>query len=209
MHIPDGFISPLAYIPATAVAAGLLFFAAKRSTFDDEKLSFLASLSSFSFILMMITIPLPGGTSAHLSGIALLAIVFGPLSAALAASLVLVVEAVVFGEGGITTLGINIIAIAFIESFVSYGLYSLFRKRGEAFGVFIAAFFAVVSAAAFMSIFLGLQSLISPNFFPFSIKSTLSAIMLPHLFIGLLEGFITLAIYKFLKKNYGVIFDTK
>ena len=202
----------MTYVPAIVVAGLLLFIASKRIAFDDERLPFLASLSALSFVLMMIAIPLPGGTSAHLSGIALLAILFGPWSAFSAASLVLIVEALFFGEGGVSTLGINILAIAFMESFLGYYIFKLFEKKRETLGLFLAPLVAVVSAAAFIALILGLQSLIVSSsgeqlFFPFSISSTLPAIIVPHLFIGVAEGLITVVIYRYLKKNFGVIFE--
>ncbi len=212
MHIPDGFISPITYIPAYAASACLWSIASKKVEIDSQNLSFLATLSALSFVFMMIAIPLPGGTSAHLSGIALLALIFGPWLSFVAASLVLVVEALIFGEGGITTLGINILAIAFIGSFSSYYVYKVLKKRNETLAIFLAGWVGVNLSAIFIALILGIQPIIAsiegkPLFFPFDIKTTTLAIVIPHLLIGLAEGAVTVILYRFLKKNFKAMFD--
>ncbi len=214
MHIPDGFISPITYIPAYAASAGLWYIASKKVEIDSQNISFLATLSALSFVFMMIAIPLPGGTSAHLSGISLLALIFGPWLSFVAASLVLVVEALIFGEGGITTLGINILAIAFIGSFSSYYVYKVLKKRNETLAIFLAGWVGVNLSAIFIAFILGIQPIIAsiegkPLFFPFDIKTTTLAIMIPHMLIGLVEGAVTVILYRFLKKNFKVMFDER
>ncbi len=214
MHIPDGFVSPLTYIPAFAATAALWYIASKKVKFDSQNITFLASLSALSFVLMMVAIPLPGGTSAHLSGIPLLAVVFGPWLSFGAASLVLVVEALIFGEGGVSTLGINILAIAFIGSFSSYYTYKLFKKKNEAFALVIAGWVGVNLPALFIALILGLQPILAsiegkPLFFPFDVKTTTLAIMIPHFMIGIAEGVVTVSLYKFLRKNFKVLFHER
>ena len=214
MHIPDGFISPITYIPAYAASAALWYIASKKVEIDSQNVSFLATLSALSFVFMMIAIPLPGGTSAHLSGIALLALIFGPWLSFVAASLVLVVEALIFGEGGITTLGINILAIAFIGSFSSYYVYKVLKRRNETLAIFLAGWVGVNLSAVFIAFLLGIQPIIAsiegkPLFFPFDIKTTTLAIMIPHMLIGLAEGAVTVILYRFLKKNFKVMFDDR
>lgn len=102
MHIPDGFLAPQVYIPAYLVDIGLLFYAFKRFKKDlkEKTIPYLASLSAFSFIIMSIAIPLPGGTSVHGLGVASLSLLFGPWTAFLSISLVLFLQATIFGEGG-------------------------------------------------------------------------------------------------------------
>lgn len=212
MHIPDGFISPLIYLPAYAASGMLWYLASKKVSLESETLPFLATLSALSFVFMMIAIPLPGGTSFHLSGIALLAVIFAPWLSFLAASLVLVVEAFLFGEGGITTLGVNILAIAFIGSFSAYLIFRLLKNRSETLALFAAGWLSVNLSALFIAVILGLQPLIASEgskalFFPFDIKTTTLAVMIPHLIIGVAEGIVTVALYRFLKKNFKVIFN--
>ena len=79
MHIPDGFIAPQMYLPLYGGAAGAWVYATRRlrRTLDDRTLPLLAALTAFAFVVMMIMIPLPGGTTVHASGVAILAIAFG------------------------------------------------------------------------------------------------------------------------------------
>jgi len=214
MHIPDGFISPVTYLPAYAITAGLWYKAYQTTQLDSDKISFLSALSALSFVFMMIAIPLPGGTSAHLSGVALLSIIFGPWLGFSAISMVLIIEALFFGEGGVTTLGVNVLAIAFIGSFSAYYLYKLLKDLNETVALFVAGWFGMTMPALFVSLILGLQPLIAsvdgkPLFFPFDIATTVTAVMIPHALIGIVEGLVTVILYRFLQKNFKVIFDEK
>jgi len=214
VHIPDGFISPVTYIPMWGVAGLLWYRSYKKITLDSDQIPFLASLSALSFIMMMIAIPLPAGTSAHLSGVALMALLFSPALSFGAISLVLVIEALFFGEGGVTTLGINVVAIAFFGSYGAYYGYRWLRRFGEYFAIFAAGWLGLVLPALFIAVVLGLQPLIAsysgtPLFFPFSIKTTTVALLLPHVLLGIAEGVVTLLIYRFLKTNFKTVFDDK
>ncbi len=214
MHIPDGFISPVTYIPAYVVTVALWYAAFGETKLESERVSFLAALSALSFVLMMIAIPLPGGTSAHLSGVALLSIVFGPWLGFAAVSVVVVIEALFFGEGGVTTLGINAFAIGFIGSFSAYYIYRFLKDVNEKAALFLAGWFGMNMPALFLAVVLGLQPLVAsvegkPLFFPFDIETTLTALMIPHALIGIAEGVVTLFLYRFLRENFRVVFDER
>ncbi len=214
MHIPDGFISPVTYIPAYVATVALWYAAFGETKLESERVSFLAALSALSFVLMMIAIPLPGGTSAHLSGVALLSIVFGPWLGFAAVSVVVVIEALFFGEGGVTTLGINAFAIGFIGSFSAYYIYRFLKDVNEKAALFLAGWFGMNMPALFLAVVLGLQPLVAsvegkPLFFPFDIETTLTALMIPHALIGIAEGVVTLFLYRFLRENFRVVFDER
>ncbi|HIE35352.1 MAG TPA: cobalamin biosynthesis protein CbiM [Campylobacterales bacterium] len=214
MHIPDGYISPMTYIPAYAITITLWYKAYKKFELSSEDISFLAMLSALSFVFMMVAIPLPGGTSAHLSGVALLAILFKPWPSFAAISLVLLIEAIIFGQGGITTLGINVIAIAFLGSFSSYYLFKFVKTKNETLALFLAGWIGVNLPALFIALILGVQPLIAsidnkPLFFPFDLKVTTFAIMVPYFLIGVIEGVVTIVLYRFLKKSFKAVFDER
>jgi len=116
MHLPDGFISPQLSLPAYAVAVPLWAWGARRHFGREaaESLPVLGSLAALAFVVQTILIPVPGGTSIHLTGVTLLALLFGPLAAFVCESLVLVIQALFFGAGGVTVLGVNALAMGLI-----------------------------------------------------------------------------------------------
>ena len=214
MHIPDGFISPITYIPLWGAAVLLWYQAFKKVSIESEKISFLATLSALSFVLMMVAIPLPAGTSAHLSGVALISILFSPYLAFSAISMVIVIEALFFGQGGVTTMGINISAIAFLGSFSAYYTFKALKNINETTALFIAGWVGMNIPALFVALILGIQPHIAsvagePLFFPFDLQTTTIALLLPHTLLGIAEGLITVTLYRFLKKNFKVIFHNE
>ena len=85
----------------------------------------LALSAAFSFVIMMFNVPLPGGTTGHATGATPIAILIGPWPAVLALSIALIVQALIFGDGGITAIGANCFNIAFAGLLVGYGIYKL------------------------------------------------------------------------------------
>ncbi|MEJ5166456.1 MAG: energy-coupling factor ABC transporter permease [Thermoanaerobaculia bacterium] len=217
MHIPDGFISPKVYIPAYVLSSGLWIYSIKKvkKILNEETLPFLSATSAFSFILMMVVVPLPGGTTAHGLGICPLAILFGPFISFLSISLVLLIQSLFFGNGGITTLPINSLAIGFFGSIIVFYFYKIFGKF-KRLGAFLGSFFGVIFSSFLISIILGLQPIIAkdpqgkPLFFPFGFSVTIPALVIPHIFVGIAEGILTLIALEIVKKfDKGKIFERK
>lgn len=208
MHIPDGFISPQTYLPAYAAAVGLWTYAARRvkRDLDADTLPFLAAYTALSFVLMMVALPLPGGTTVHAAGIGLLAVSFGGWMAFLAISLVLAMQALLFGDGGVTALPINALAMGFVGSFVAVAAWQLLRRFNQTVALFLAGWLSIVLPALLVALALGAQPLIShdaqgaPLFFPFDLSVTLPAVVLPHLLVGLAEGVLTVLGYRYLTR---------
>ena len=209
MHIPDGFIAPQVYLPAYGTAAGLWAYAARRlrATLREETIPRLAVLTAFCFVVMMIMVPLPGGTSAHATGIALLAIVFGVWTAFLSVSLVLLLQALLFGAGGVTALAVNALAMGLVGSAAARYTYRLLRRIHEGFGLVAAGWISVNASALLMALVLGMQPVIAhaedgqPLFFPFGLSITLPAVMIPHALIGIGEGMLTLLMFRLLSQR--------
>ncbi len=207
MHIPDGFIAPQMYLPLYGGAAGVWAYGVRRlrRTLDDRTLPLLAALTAFAFVLMMIMVPLPGGTTVHASGIAILAIVFGVWTSFLCISMVLLLQALLFGDGGITALPLNALAMGLAGSATAFWCYRLIRGWRENVALFVAAWASVNVAALLLAIALGLQPLIAsdaagqPLFFPFGLSITLPAVMIPHALIGVAEGLLTIAVARFIR----------
>jgi cobalt/nickel transport system permease protein len=208
MHIPDGFISPQTYLPAYAVAAGLWAYAARRvkRDLDADTLPFLAAYTALSFVLMMVALPLPGGTTVHAAGIGMLAVSFGGWMAFLAISLVLAMQALLFGDGGVTALPINALAMGCAGSFAAVAAWKLLRRFNESVALFLAGWLSIALPALLVALALGVQPLIAhdaqgtPLFFTFGLNITLPAIVLPHLLVGIAEGALTVLGYRYLNR---------
>jgi cobalt/nickel transport system permease protein len=208
MHIPDGFISPQTYLPAYVAAAGLWTYAARRvkRDLDADTLPFLAAYTALSFVLMMIALPLPGGSTVHAAGIGLLAVSFGGWMGFLAISLVLAMQALLFGDGGITALPINALAMGFVGSFAAVAVWKGLARFNESVALFLAGWLSIALPAVLVALTLGMQPLIAhdaqgaPLFFPFGLNITLPAIVLPHLLVGLAEGVMTVLGYRYLTR---------
>ncbi len=193
MHIPDGFLDAKTFVTLDVVGAGFVAAAAARvrRVLSERAVPLMAVLAAFIFAAQMLNFPVAGGTSGHFAGGALAAILLGPWAGVLVLTLVLVIQALVFGDGGILALGANVINMAVVAPFVGYGLYALIRRawRNEA-GRFVAAFaaawLAVVAAATACALELAASG------------TTPLAVVLPamagvHAIIGLGEGIITAA----------------
>lgn len=210
MHIPDGFISPKLYLPLYAVSSGFWAWGLRRlkENLNEETIPFVASLTAFCFVAMMITIPLPGGTTAHASAIGLLAVLFGIWTAFISVSLVLLIQALFFGNGGITSLPVNAFGMGLIGSVTAWYSFKILSKWNKTVALFIAGWLSVTVSALVIAFILGIQPIIAhsadgtPLFFPFGLSITLPSVVIPHLFFGVGEGVMTVIVYRFLEKNF-------
>ncbi|HAV40431.1 MAG TPA: cobalamin biosynthesis protein CbiM [Aquificaceae bacterium] len=208
MHIPDGFLAPQVYIPAYLVDIGLLFYAFKRFKKDlkEKTIPYLASLSAFSFIIMSIAIPLPGGTSVDGLGVASLSLLFGPWTAFLSISLVLFLQATIFGEGGITSFPINSLSIAFLGSLCAHYTYLIAKRYLEdRTSLFLSGFLSTLISAFAAALVLGIHPYLfkdpfgKPLYFPFKLSLVLPAVLFPHILVGIGEGILTIIIVRALR----------
>lgn len=207
MHIPDGFLSPQTYLPAYAVAAGAWAWAARRlrENLDETTVPRLAMLTALAYGLGLVMVPVPGGTSGHMLGVALLALIFGVRLAFLSYSLVLLLQALLFGAGGVTALPINALAMGLAGSAAAVAAKSLLARINETVAVAIAAWLSVVLPGVIVAMALGMQPLIAhqpdgtPLFFPFGLDITLPAVLIPHLAIGVGEAVLTVLIWRYAK----------
>jgi len=209
MHIPDGLLSPTTYLSASAVAAGAWSWAGRGlwARLEAEAVPRLGVLTALAYGLGLVMLPLPGATSGHLIGVPLLALVFGVRQAFLAYSLVLLLQSLLFGVGGITALPVNSLAIGLLGAITARAVFGALRRMSETLAVLLASWSAVVVAAAALGAILGLQPVIAHNaegeplFFPFGWSVVLPAIVLPHLLIGVGEAAVTWAVWCFAKKR--------
>ena len=201
MHIPDGYLSPATVIASYTLTVPLWIYGFKKlkESLNEETLPLIGGLSALSFIIMMFNIPIPGGTSGHAVGAALIAILFNPWIGFISVSLVLLIQSIIFGDGGISALAVNSIGMAFMGSFVGYYIFQIFKNIK--FSPFIAGWSGIVVSSIFIGIMLGIQPYWTENgkplYFPFDLATTLPALVGSHiLFFGIVEGIFTQLIYK-------------
>lgn len=214
MHIPDGYISPTTVVTSYAIALPLWAYGLKKlkEKLNEETLPLIGALSAMSFIIMMFNIPIPGGTSGHAVGAALIAILFGPWIGFISVSLVLLIQAVIFGDGGISSYALNTLSMAFTGSFSAYFVFKIIKNKKLA--PFLAGWVGIVSSSVIVAIALGIQPLFwthngQPLYFPFDLKTTFIALVGSHmLFFGVVEGIFTKLIYTYLQnKNSGFFYE--
>jgi cobalt/nickel transport system permease protein len=162
---------------------------------------------------MMFNLPLPGGTTGHAIGIAIAAIVLGPWGAILAISIALAIQALFFGDGGITALGANCFNMAIVGSLVAYGVYRAIAantpidSKRRVFAAAAAGYISINVAALLAAIELGLQPMLyrdaagSPLYAPYALKIALPAMMIGHLAVaGIAETILAAGVVAYLQR---------
>jgi cobalt/nickel transport system permease protein len=203
MHVPDGFVSPQITLPAFAVAAPLWAWAARRhfGRASAESLPVVGSLTALAFVIQTIMIPVPGGTSTHLVGVTLLAVLFHPLVAFVCESLVLVLQALFFGAGGVTVLAVNALAMGLLGPLAGWLAYVALRRLSQPTAAFAAAYVSVQVATGTIAGVLALQHVLDPRYFPTPPAVTLTAMFVPSLTVaGAAEGLYTVFALSLLRK---------
>ncbi len=194
MHVPDGFLDAPTSVAAGVVAAGAVAVALRkaRTELDDRTAPLAGLVAAFVFAAQMMNFPVGAGTSGHLLGGALAAVLVGPWTGALCVSVVLLVQALFMADGGITALGTNVILMALVGVFVGYAGFRLARavlpKRIGAIAP-AAAFGALVSVLASALVFTGLFAVGGTA--PVDVGDVLTAMLTWHVVIGLGEAAIT------------------
>ncbi|HEX9308446.1 MAG TPA: energy-coupling factor ABC transporter permease [Anaeromyxobacter sp.] len=205
MHVPDGFLSPAITVPAWAAAVPLWAVAARRhfGARAADALPVMGTLTAVAFVLQTLRIPVPGGTSTHVVGAALLALLFHPLAAFVCEGLVLAVQALFFGAGGVTTLAVNGLAMGLLGPGAAWLAFRAARRLRVADGpaAFVAAWLATQVASLSVALALALQHALDPSVFPVAPAVVLGATMLPSLALtGVVEGAYTVAALALLRK---------
>ena len=195
MHIPDGYLSPAsaAVMYGAAVPFWALAVRRVREVLSDRTVPLLAIFAAFSFAIMMFNVPVPGGTTAHGVGGTLIAIVLGPWAAIIGVSTALILQALFFGDGGITAIGANCFNMAIVLPLVGYAAYLLIsgrsallsRRRIVAAG--IGSYLGITVAALLVGVELGIQPIFWSSgghalYSPYGFKQAIPAMLLAHAF---------------------------
>jgi len=199
MHIPDGFLGVPVAASAWAASAGGIGYVSRRAKRElgEMQVPLMGVMGAFIFAAQMLNFPIAAGTSGHLLGGALAAIVLGPWAGSLVITAVLVVQALVFQDGGILALGANILNMAFVGVFTAHVILRLGSRladlsKGARLAVaFLAAWASVVMAAMACSVELGLSGAADWGV-------VVTAMGSAHALIGIGEGLVTAAVIAFL-----------
>jgi cobalt/nickel transport system permease protein len=216
MHIPDGYLGPVTCIAGYVVMSPIWAIASSRvkKALKVQQVPLLAIGAAFSFVIMMFNIPIPGGTTGHAVGAVLVAILLGPWAATIAVSVALVIQALLFGDGGITALGANCFNMAFILPFTGYSVYRLISggssvtsmRRVIAAG--IGGYAGLVAASLCAGIEFGIQPLLHHTvtgqalYCPYNLKVAVPTMVAEHVLIfGWVEFIATALVVKYLQKQ--------
>jgi cobalt/nickel transport system permease protein len=215
MHIPDGYLSPQTYVPLYVVSASIIGIAVKKvkKKLTTKLIPFLGMSAAFTFLIMMFNLPIPGGTTGHAMGGAIIALLFGPWVATISISVALIIQAFVFGDGGITTLGANCFNMAIVVPFFAYVIFKLINGRSESWmrmsiSAFLSGYISISVASIVTAVELGIQPILAsssdgtPLFAPYSLKIAVPAMAFGHLVLfGVVEGVVTVLLFRYFYKN--------
>jgi cobalt/nickel transport system permease protein len=174
---------------------------------------FLGMASAFTFLIMMFNIPIPGGSSGHAVGAALIALILGPWVAVISVSVALVLQALIFGDGGITAIGANCFNMAVVMPFVAYFVFKIIKGKSDnlqrmSIAAFFAGYISLCIAAIVTAVELGIQPLIAvspqgqPLHSPYPLSIALPVMAIENLLVfGIVEGIITAILFKYFYKN--------
>jgi cobalt/nickel transport system permease protein len=198
VHIPDGFLSIGTIAVTGAVSAATVGYSLRAvgRKLKERQVPLMGVLGAFIFAAQMLNFPIAGGTSGHLIGAALAAILLGPWAAVLIMTCVLIMQAFVFQDGGLLALGANVLNMGIIASFASYYLFRAVtlilgsNRRGLLVGGFVAAWSSVFLASIACAIELAVSGT-SP------LQVALPAMAGIHALIGIGEGLATVAVLSF------------
>src|SRR5580658_1147981 len=214
MHIPDGYLSPSSCAALYAGSAPFWYIALGRvkKALHTRLVPLISLFSAFCFLIMMFNLPLPGGTTGHAVGIGLATVVLGPWAAMLAVSVALIIQALFFGDGGVTAIGANCFNMAIVGSLVAYVFYRAIAGRSpivsfrRVVAAGLAGYAAINVSALFAAIEFGIQPLLykdasgAPLYCPYPLNVSIPAMMIGHLTIaGMAELIVSAGLVAFLQ----------
>lgn len=216
MHIPDGYLGPATYSVMYAATIPFWVVASRRlnRTLKAKQAPYLALGAAFSFVIMMFNIPVIGGTTGHATGATLIAILLGPWAAVISVSVALIIQALLFGDGGITALGANCFNMAVVGGLSGYGIYRIIaagsdvRSKRRWIAAATAAYLSLNLSALLTGVEFGLQPLLersaggTPLYSPFPLSIAVPAMALQHLLVfGFVEALVTALVIRYFQKT--------
>lgn len=216
MHIPDGYLGPTTsgvfyavMIPVWISASNIV-----KKTLKAAQVPLLGIAAAFSFVIMMFNIPIPGGTTGHAVGGTLAAILIGPWAACIAVTVALVIQALLFGDGGITAIGANCFNMAFVMPFVGFYIYkaisgnSPVNSNRRVIAAGIAGYIALNAAALLAAVQFGIQPVLhhaangQALYCPYGLNAAIPVMLGEHLLIfGWVEAVVTALVVKYIQRQ--------
>jgi cobalt/nickel transport system permease protein len=214
MHIPDGYIGPITYGIFWLVMIPIWLYAGNwlKKNLKDRQVPYLALAAAFSFVIMMFNVPIPGGSTGHAVGSALIAIILGPWVAVVTVSVALLLQALLFGDGGVTALAANCFNIAFVMPFVAFYVYSFISGKTEitskrrVLAAGVAGYLALTAGALATGVELGLQPILhtvdGAALFPYGLSITVPAMLIQSLlFFSFVEALVTALAFAYIARS--------
>ena len=201
MHVPDGFINAQVSVATGVISLGTLWAYVRnaKNLVADKLIALTGMMSALIFVLQMINFPIAAGTSGHLLGGALAVIVLGPSLGIICISIVVVIQSLLFADGGLSALGVNVLNMAIITSLTGWLTITFWKKLfGDSqFSLISGSVIAGLLSVVFSSIAFVMEYAIGGSV-SVPLGSVLIAMISTHLFIGLGEGIITALIISLL-----------
>jgi cobalt/nickel transport system permease protein len=192
------------------------YYAGKKlsTKLKSKQVPLLALAAAFSFVIMMFNVPIPGGSTGHAVGGAIIGIVLGPWAGVIAISVALVLQALMFGDGGITAIAANCFNMAVVMPFVGYYCYKFISGESEitssrrVFAAAVAGYLSLTLAAFCTGVEFGIQPILNhtpegvPLYMPYPLSVTVPAMVLEHaLGFGILEALVTALIFAYIQRT--------
>lgn len=224
MHIPDGYLGPTTYIAMFLIMIPIWLYAGYKvqKELKSRQVPLLALSAAFAFVIMMFNVPIPGGSSGHAVGGAIIGIILGPWAAVVAITVSLFIQAFIFGDGGITAIGANCFNMAFVMPVSAYMVYRVISGKSELtsrrrlIAAVIAGYFALSLAAGATGFEFGIQPILehdangNPLYMPYGLNVTIPAMLGEHLlFFSFVEALVTGLIFAYIQKNNIPLLDDK
>jgi len=197
MHIPDGFLTLYVIIPTFIITIIFWGISIKKAKITEQQVPIMGLLTALFFAAMMMNYPIVGGTTAHLLGGATIGLILGPFAGCLSITVILVLQAFLFGDGGLTALGANVFNMGIIGVFIPCIIFLVANKAFKLKSttsifatIFISAFVGDILAAISAGTELGL----SQPVFTYGLSVAVPAMAINHSVIGVAEGIVTVII---------------
>lgn len=195
VHIPDGFLDLWICVLFYIIMITYFVYAYQKgiSKLNTEGIVWVSNLAAIIFVAQMLNWPLPGGTSLHFVGGALAGIILGPALGFFVLFIILLVQCLVFHDGGITALGANVFNMAIVDVLVGYYTFRFFKDKkwfGEKNSVFLGAFIGGWIGITIAGLVAGFEIGISKQFI-YGLEVTLLVMGIWHFILGVIEGIIT------------------